>query len=113
LNKKIERIKKEKELFTISMTDKLNQAVSDKEKAIKKRDEKVEDMSKMEKQISQLSNEREKLKIKISKLKRRRNVDLNQKICKNCGKEYLENENFNWSCRTHRVSYTFLLTNTI
>ena len=38
-------------------------------------------------------------------MKRRRNVDLNQKLCKNCGREYLENENFNWSCRTHRSEY--------
>lgn len=30
---------------------------------------------------------------------------MNQKICKNCGQEYLEKENFNWSCRTHRSEY--------
>ncbi len=42
--------------------------------------------------------------MKIMKLRKRRNIDFNQKICKNCGKEYLENDNYNWSCRTHRVS---------
>jgi len=25
--------------------------------------------------------------------------------CKNCQKDYLENENFNWSCRTHQSDY--------
>ena len=52
--------------------------------------------------------EREKIKQKIIKMKKRRNVDFNQKICKKCGKEYLETENFNWSCRTHRVNLTML-----
>jgi hypothetical protein len=30
-------------------------------------------------------------------------VNLNSKFCKNCNKDYLEIENYNWSCRTHRV----------
>ena len=64
----------------------------------------VDEVTALKQQLASLQNEREKLKQKINKLKRRRNVDLNQKICKNCAKEYLENENYNWSCRTHRVS---------
>ncbi len=48
-------------------------------------------------------NEKEKIKAKFNRLKRRKAVDFNQKICKHCGKEYLENDNYNWSCRTHRV----------
>ena len=27
-------------------------------------------------------------------------------VCKNCGKEYLETDNFNWSCRTHRSEFS-------
>ncbi len=61
--------------------------------------------SRLEKQLSQVLNEREKLKNKIQKLKSRRNVDLDQKICRNCGREYLTSENFNWSCRTHRSDW--------
>ena len=46
--------------------------------------------------------ERDKLKQRIQKLKNRRfRMEDNQKICKKCGKEYLEKENYNWSCRTH------------
>ena len=41
----------------------------------------------------------------MQKLKNRRNVDLEQKICRNCGKEYPASENFNWSCRTHRSDW--------
>lgn len=50
--------------------------------------------------------ERDKMKLRFIKLKNRRfKLDHNQKICKKCGKEYLEKENFNWSCRTHRSEY--------
>lgn len=27
-------------------------------------------------------------------------------MCKNCAKDYIEKENFNWSCRTHRSEYS-------
>lgn len=26
-------------------------------------------------------------------------------MCKNCKKEYKDNENFSWKCRTHRSEY--------
>ena len=50
-----------------------------------------------------LIEERDKMKMRILKLKQRRGkVDLGIKICKNCSKEFHESDNFNWSCRTHR-----------
>lgn len=55
--------------------------------------------------VKVLQNERDKMRQRIQKLKNRRNYNINQKICKLCGKEYLEKENFNWSCRTHRSEY--------
>jgi len=67
------------------------------------RDKWKEDFLKADKQLKTLMNEREKMRARIQKLKKRRNFNLNQKICRNCGREYLEKENFNWSCRTHRV----------
>ena len=63
-----------------------------------------EEFIKQDKQIKSLQNERDKMRIRITRLKNRRTFNINQKICKLCGKEYLEKENFNWSCRTHRVS---------
>lgn len=48
-----------------------------------------------------------KLKQRIQKLKNKRfRIEDNQKICKKCGKEYLEKENFNWSCRTHTSEWS-------
>lgn len=29
----------------------------------------------------------------------------NQKICRNCLKEYNDKDNFNWSCRTHQGEF--------
>lgn len=50
--------------------------------------------------------EREKMKQRITKLKNRKGkVDHGIKMCRNCGKEFHEKENFNWSCRTHQSDY--------
>ena len=32
-------------------------------------------------------------------------LQVDQKTCRFCSKEYLESENFNWSCRTHRSEF--------
>ena len=52
-------------------------------------------------------DEREKMKLRITKLKNRKGkVDHGIKMCRNCGKEFPEKENFNWSCRTHQYDYS-------
>jgi hypothetical protein len=49
-----------------------------------------------------LSDEREKLKLRVTKLAARKgNFNTGFKTCKNCTKEFNEKENFNWSCRVH------------
>jgi hypothetical protein len=46
------------------------------------------------------------MKQRIVKLKSRKGkVDQGIKMCKKCSQEYHENENFNWSCRTHAYDY--------
>lgn len=62
-----------------------------------------EEIGSMKKSIEIYKVEKEKMKQKIIKLKRRRNIDFNQKTCKTCGNDFIESENFNWSCRVHRV----------
>ena len=55
-----------------------------------------------EKEIRQLKEEREKFKKRIAKLNARKgNFSTGIKTCRKCTHEYLEKENFNWSCRTH------------
>ena len=62
-----------------------------------------EEYQKLEKKYKMLCSEREKMRARIIKMRMRKKVsEVSHKICKYCGKEYLESENFNWSCRTHR-----------
>eukprot|EP00921_Rhytidocystis_pertsovi_P004282 GHVQ01007459.1.p1 GENE.GHVQ01007459.1~~GHVQ01007459.1.p1 ORF type:complete len:496 (-),score=98.95 GHVQ01007459.1:762-2249(-) len=60
----------------------------------------------IEKKLKDLGEDRDKLKQRLKKYRARRKMfELEQKTCKNCNKEYLESENFNWSCRTHQSEY--------
>lgn len=44
---------------------------------------------------------------RIKKLKSRRGkFDEGSKVCKKCGKDFLEKENFNWSCSTHQSEFS-------
>ena len=61
----------------------------------------------LEKEKKNLIIDREKMKDRVKKLKMRRGkYDDQEKVCKNCGKDYIETENFNWSCRTHRSEFS-------
>jgi len=51
-------------------------------------------------------DERDKLKKNVTKLLARKGkFDQGLKQCKNCGKEFNEKENFNWSCRVHQSEW--------
>ena len=61
----------------------------------------------MSKDISILKSEREKLLQRIQRIKNRKGKEeFGIRLCKNCGKEYNEKENFNWSCRTHKYEFS-------
>ena len=63
-------------------------------------------MQKIDKLYKTMRAERDKLKTKIIRMKNRKlKVVVNQKLCRNCRREYLESENFNWSCRTHQSDW--------
>lgn len=60
------------------------------------------DLVKVEKKYKELNEERDSARQRLKKYRARRKMfEQEQKTCKHCGKEYLESENFNWSCRTH------------
>lgn len=62
-----------------------------------------EEKTKADQQIKTLADERDKMRQRIVKLKLRKGkFDYGLKMCKFCGKDFNEKENFNWSCRTHR-----------
>ena len=81
------------------MTD-LEKQLRERERAL---EQKCNDYEKLEKKCRLAFEDREKMRLRIIKMKMRKTANPNQKLCKNCGHEYLETENFNWSCRTHRV----------
>jgi hypothetical protein len=61
----------------------------------------------LEKEKKDLMVERDKMKDRIKRLKMKRGkFDIAEKVCKNCSKDFLESENFNWSCRIHRSQYS-------
>ncbi|CAD7934167.1 unnamed protein product [Amoebophrya sp. A120] len=78
----------------------MNKLNEDKEKFVKEKD-------KLSKKLKELSQDYEKMKQKWKKYRARRNLLFEQdtKTCKNCAKEYLEAQNFNWSCRTHSSEF--------
>ena len=60
-------------------------------------DEGFTKLTKRSKDLIDLVN---KLRARTAKYKPK-DSDLEEKQCKNCGKTFIEKENFNWSCRTH------------
>ena len=99
------RTKIEKQLSTYQRSTK--ETITDLNNTIRKynQDNKdlIEENTKADKQIKTLADERDKMRQRIVKLKLRKGkFDYGLKMCKFCGKEFHEKENFNWSCRTHR-----------
>lgn len=60
-----------------------------------------------DKNFKQLSLEHEKLiqKLKQHRAKRKQAGGIQEQLCKHCNKIYLDNENFNWSCRIHASEF--------
>ena len=62
----------------------------------------IDDFAKIDKQCKKLQDEGVKMKARITKLiSRKGKFDSGLKTCKNCGRDYSEKENFNWSCTQH------------
>jgi len=101
------KVEKEKLQATLIAKEKILILESKNKKLSLDLDTAIDDFMKLEKQYKQLIDEREKMKQQIHKLKSRKGkIDKGYKTCKNCGKEYLEKDNVNWSCRIHRLDYS-------
>jgi chromosome segregation ATPase len=102
------RINLEKKMESYVKSSKEASLQAQQEIAVLREDAKVlvDDRTRYEKQVKALIAEREKMRQRIVKLKLRKGkVDYGIKMCKNCGKEFHEKDNFNWSCRLHRSEY--------
>jgi chromosome segregation ATPase len=65
------------------------------------------DYTELEKQSKILSEEQDKTrqKLKQMRIKRRAFGEMEEKVCRSCGRTYYDNENYNWSCRIHFSQY--------
>jgi glutamate-1-semialdehyde aminotransferase len=62
----------------------------------------VEQLATKDRLTKTLAEDRDKLRKNVSRLiAKKGNLQSSTKICKNCQVEFVEKENFNWSCRTH------------
>ena len=105
LARTLKKYQEDKEKLTAALKERINQLDAELKQHEAEARRWREEHAKLDKQVRQFQVEREKMRQRVQKLKTRRNFNLNQKICKNCGREYLEKENFNWSCRTHRSEF--------
>jgi len=60
---------------------------------------------KLSKKLKELTEDRDKLKQRMKKYRLRRMFDQDTSTCRNCGKDFVKTENFNWSCRTHTSEF--------
>ena len=96
---KIERERNYQNLTNKEIINKLNTQIK---KLTEQRDKALDDYIQSQKTLTIKMTEIDKMKQRIIKLKSRKGkIDLGIKMCRNCGKEFHEKENFNWSCRTH------------
>ena len=94
----------EREKTTIA--DTFKRRVMEHDKDMKEKQEEFSEVFdakiQLEKEKKVLIQEREKMKEQIRKLRARKGkFDIAQKTCKNCARDYIETENYNWSCRVH------------
>mmetsp|Transcript_11619 Transcript_11619/g.17610 ORF Transcript_11619/g.17610 Transcript_11619/m.17610 type:complete len:92 (-) Transcript_11619:874-1149(-) len=65
----------------------------------------IAELNKIKNLLTQVTNERDALKMKLQKMKQRKVVDVSSKLCVNCGADFNDKENYNWSCQVHRSEY--------
>lgn len=85
--------------------EKNQQLDKQREEAVAIKNASMGELNKKDQLIFRLQNEKEGLKQIIKKIKNRKAVDVTSKLCANCGKEFSEKENYNWSCQKHRSTY--------
>ncbi|CAG9315822.1 unnamed protein product [Blepharisma stoltei] len=62
-----------------------------------------QECSTLEKKFNDISNEYNRLRQRLKQVKFQSEIE--EKFCKNCQKPYIESENYNWSCKTHKSKF--------
>lgn len=92
------RMSREHEDQRMKSLDNLSRMFEEKEVNRKDRD-------KLSKKLKEMTEDRDKLKQRMKKYRLRRMFDHDTSMCRNCGKDFMKTENFNWSCRTHTSEF--------
>ena len=95
----------EKERLGSSLREKIQKLETALKSSSEERDRLYAQVQYLEKDMKTQAIVREKLKSKLKKVQKGGFVDKDQKICKNCGQEYRDSENYNWSCRRHTTDW--------
>ena len=64
------------------------------------------ELTKINKRTKDLTEQCEKLRQRTRQFNQKKKSENEEKSCKNCNRYYLENDNRNWSCRTHSSQFS-------
>ena len=100
------KVEKDKTMQNIQSREQIEKMRDANNELQKQRDKFEEDYLKASEDVRTLNVDKDRLRARIIKYKNRKGkVDAGIKTCKNCGKEFHENSNFNWSCNIHTSTY--------
>lgn len=102
-----DKIQKEKTVAMEAFKKRVTQMEKDNTKVVEQLETCMNSLQNLDKANKMLTTERQKMIDRIKKLKSRRGkFDEGSKVCKKCGKDFMEKENFNWSCSTHQSEFS-------
>jgi len=101
-------IRADRDKIGTSAKDRILSLKSELDQAREEREKFKTDVGKLEKKYKDLGDEHDKLrqKLKHIRLKRKQYGEGEEKLCRKCQKTFMDSENFNWSCRTHKAEFS-------
>ena len=104
----LNEIRAERDKIGVNAKDRILSLKSELDQAREEREKFKTEVGKLEKKYKDLGDEHDKLrqKLKHIRLKRKQYGEGEEKLCRKCQKTYMDSENFNWSCRTHKAEFS-------
>lgn len=99
-------IKNDRDKFVNRAKDRITQMKNELTKEINEKDKMQSKYEEMKTSFDLLSEQYDRVRDKITSYKVNRNGEIEEKVCNNCKKFFLESENFNWSCSIHGSQYS-------
>jgi chromosome segregation ATPase len=108
ITKQRQETRESRELLAVASRDKITLLQEGLEKAHDEISTLKMEQDRCDKLVKSMEDEITKMRIKLkqNRLKRRQYGEAEEKICKKCQRVYMDSENYNWSCRTHKGEYS-------